>query len=206
MKYIIITMLLFLVIPFVAQAAAGHGGSLEDVLSEVLAQQNVSSVQDIDCSNVSQDQFEELGDAWMGEIHPDPDTHAMMDSMMGGEGSDSLRAAHIQMGQNAVGCSSQTSGSIGAGMMNGTMGMMGGGMGGFSSMMGGLNPFVGSWMGLGWIISLVWWALIIIAIVFFVRWLMNRGSGNALDELKKRYAKGSITRDEYEKIKKDITN
>lgn len=81
----------------------------------------------------------------------------------------------------------------------------------------------GTWPGMmgwgcgwGWpwpILMLVFWIAVIAGVVFAVRWLMlsaNRGrggtsEGSALDILKKRYAKGEINKDEYEKIKKDIS-
>ncbi len=56
-----------------------------------------------------------------------------------------------------------------------------------------------------WVIFL---ALVAFAVYFIVRgekW-MKRGSGeeSALDILKKRYAKGEITKEEYDRIKKEI--
>ena len=70
--------------------------------------------------------------------------------------------------------------------------------------------------GMGWpwpILMLVFWIAVIAGVVFIMRWLMlsaNRGrggasEGSALDILNKRYAKGEINKDEYEKIKKDIS-
>ncbi len=69
--------------------------------------------------------------------------------------------------------------------------------------------------GMGWpwpLMMLVFWIAVIVGVVFIVRWFVlsaNRGRGgaseeSALDILKKRYAKGEINKDEYEKIKKDI--
>lgn len=85
----------------------------------------------------------------------------------------------------------------GAGMMGGGSGMMGG---------YGFNPF-------GAILSLVFWALIIGGIVLLVVWLaLNAGrttlvasSGDApLDILKVRYAKGEITQEQFDAIKRDL--
>ena len=75
---------------------------------------------------------------------------------------------------------------------------------------------MGGW-GMGWfgmIFMLFFWVLIIAGIVFLIRWLaQNTGSRNradacagsqAMDTLKVRFAKGEITRDEFESMKKDI--
>jgi len=100
----------------------------------------------------------------------------------------------------------------GVGMMGfGGFGMMGpgmiGGYGGYGGMMGGygFNP-------LGAILSLVFWALLIGGIVLLVVWLArNSGhtslitsSGSPLDILKARYAKGEITKEQFDTIKLDF--
>lgn len=67
-----------------------------------------------------------------------------------------------------------------------------------------------SWgMGLGLIFMIVFWILIILGIVYLVRLIIGaekRGAreDSALDILKKRYANGEITKEEFEEKKKDI--
>src|SRR3989344_5844668 len=101
----------------------------------------------ISCDKLTDEQLESIGDYYMEQMHPG-DAHELMDQMMGGEGSDQLRQAHIAMaGRWYCGDTSGTRyGMMGAfdgasyggmmdgfnGMMGGTMNMMGGGM-----MMGG---------------------------------------------------------------------
>ena len=79
-------------------------------------------------------------------------------------------------------------------------GMMGWGYGGYG-------------MGfLGGIFMLLFWGLIIVGLVLVVRWLWDRaqpgagaGAGDApLDILKRRYARGEIGKEEFERIKKDL--
>jgi putative membrane protein len=74
------------------------------------------------------------------------------------------------------------------------------------------NGFEGmgwGWIGLGAIHMVLFWVLVILGIIALVRLL---GAGvrddaprdNALDILKARYAKGEITREQFEQMKRDI--
>jgi len=49
------------------------------------------------CDDLSEEDLEILGDYYMEQIHPG-EAHIKMDKMMGGEGSESLRQMHINMG------------------------------------------------------------------------------------------------------------
>ncbi len=78
-------------------------------------------------------------------------------------------------------------------------------------MMGGL---FGGW-GIAWTIFILVFVLaIIIGVILLIVWLVRRTSysgqiptktNDAIDTLKQRYARGEINREEFEKIKKDIT-
>ncbi len=52
-----------------------------------------------------------LGDAWMDVEIPNQAAHQAMDTMMGGDGSQSLDQAHAQMAERYLGC--QVKGSSG---------------------------------------------------------------------------------------------
>ena len=60
-------------------------------------------------------------------------------------------------------------------------------------------------MGFGWIIGI----LFLVAVIWLVFYNMNRGrmphaNNSALDILKERYARGEISKSEFEEKKKDI--
>jgi putative membrane protein len=84
-----------------------------------------------------------------------------------------------------------------------------GGWGMGSGMMGGY--------GMGWfggILMIVFWILIIVGLVFLIKWLIQStgrdkttgsGGNRSLEILKERYAKGEIDKEEFEIKKKDLS-
>jgi len=189
-----------------------HGKPLEAVLQEIREKYGISPDETINPRKVSDEDLEELGEAVMSIMHPDPKVHRLMDDMMGGEESESLASMHRTMGYNYL------SGNVNRGFsqnrrglgFNGMMGsnMMGGGMMGYGMMGRGAMFFPFG----GWIM----WLLIIIVIGVVVYLIIRtqktgRVSGavlsrdeTALDIAKKRYARGEITKDEYESIKQNL--
>lgn len=56
---------------------------------------------------------------------------------------------------------------------------------------------------------LVFWGLVVVAIVFAIRWVARMGragatSDRALEILRERYARGEIEKDEFEAKKRDL--
>ncbi len=87
-------------------------------------------------------------------------------------------------------------GLLGGGMMMGP-GMMGWGGYGFA-------PFM-------WLLMLLFWALVLGGTALLVVWLVRQGRPaetgaprRALDILQERYARGEITREQYEQMKRDL--
>lgn len=189
-----------------------HGKSLEVVLQEIREKYGISPDEAINPRKVNDEDLEEIGEAAMSIMHPDPKVHRLMDDMMGGEGSESLASMHRTMGYNYLsgnvnkGFSQNRRGPGFSGMMGPNM--MGGGMMGYGMMGRGAMFFPFG----GWIM----WILIIVVIgvvVYLITRTQKTGrvSGTvlsreetALDIAKKRYARGEITKDEYESIKQDL--
>lgn len=72
-----------------------------------------------------------------------------------------------------------------------------------------------SW-GIGMMIMMfLFWAAVIVAIIFFIRWLITSGkagpsasntphTGSALEILQKRYARGEITKQDYDDMRRAL--
>ncbi len=80
----------------------------------------------------------------------------------------------------------------------------------------GMGPGMMDGWGMGWIgmiLMVAFWVLVIVGIVFLIRWLAilgrshgsrERGSDAALDILRQRYARGEISKEEFEEKKKGL--
>jgi putative membrane protein len=75
----------------------------------------------------------------------------------------------------------------------------------------GWGGYGGYGMGIvGGLLMLLFWGLIIVGLLLGVRWLWDRGRPEAgvgealLDILKRRYARGEISKEEYDRMKQDL--
>ncbi|PWB56478.1 MAG: hypothetical protein C3F06_01240 [Candidatus Methanoperedenaceae archaeon] len=57
-----------------------------------------------------------------------------------------------------------------------------------------------------WILGLIFWVLVIIGLALLIKYLWEgkRGEESALEILKKKYARGEISKEEFEEKKKDL--
>jgi len=80
-----------------------------------------------------------------------------------------------------------------------------------------MNGSMSGWghmMGYGWYGGMFTWIILIIVAVIIVYFLLNKSRNgkpsddpakeSAVDILKKRYAKGEITKEDFDRLKKDI--
>jgi len=63
--------------------------------------------------------------------------------------------------------------------------------------------------GFGWIFIVLFWALVVFGIIALAKWILARGDAGSgrrrpIDILKERYARGEITRDQYEQMRRDV--
>jgi putative membrane protein len=72
----------------------------------------------------------------------------------------------------------------------------------------GMHPMWGVWGFAMMLFMLLFWGLVIVAIVLGIRWLISQGkesrSDSALEILRQRYARGEINKDEFEARKRDL--
>jgi len=148
------------------------------------------------CSQISDSDFEKIGEYFMGQSIGDTSRHIvmnnMMKSMMGEQGEEQ---AHAMMGKRMSGC--DTSAAIPPMMQM----MMGGGMMGSYPESYAYSNY-GYWN--------IFWILLFAAVIFLIIWIVYRfrikktASETPLNILRKRFAKGEITKKEFEDMKKEL--
>src|SRR3989344_108701 len=167
----------------------------------------------INCNELNDEQLNAIGDYYIEQMHPG-ESHELMDKMMGGEGSITLKQMHTNMAkrlycnENIQGYGMMSSGMMmpmmqmmGGGMMGGNMmNMMGsnGGVRGYSNMMGYPTSYgFGYW----YILWYVFWITVIVLVIWLVYKYAMQKDDDALSIIQKRYAKGEISKKEYEDMK-----
>jgi len=75
----------------------------------------------------------------------------------------------------------------------------------------GMHPMWGVWGAWGvamMAMMLLFWGVVIVGIVLGIRWLMGQGPQSqqdaAMDILRQRYARGEITKEEFDSRKRDL--
>lgn len=196
---------LFLLIAFLSitlplLADGEHDLTVEKAVENIVRELNLKSSKEIKPDKVPDELLEALGEALMNEMHPDEREHLLMDNMMGGEGSDSLKAMHRAMGYRYL-----------KGNWHGNRTMWGD----FGEGCGFSFPFRGHMMS-GWTGGIFMFIFFILfgGVVAYLLYLAitkskaastgGEGKESAIELLKKRYASGEVSKEEYDKIKKDI--
>ena len=162
----------------------------------------------ISCDKLTNEQLESIGDYYMEQMHPG-EAHEIMDEMMGGEDSESLKQVHIQMAKRMY-CNEDTDEMMGGGMMDMMMGsggmmngmgtnMMGSGvMGNYLADYYGYNNFEYFLVGF------------FIAIILLIIWLVYKFTKKQeefetpVSIIKKRYAEGKINKKQFEEMQKEL--
>jgi len=186
MKKKILILVIFLLNIAIVLAQGSHDSGIEE--GKKLVESKIS------CDKLSNEQLESIGDYYMEQMHPG-EAHEIMDNMMGGEGSESLKQVHINMAKRLY-CNENV--YIGYGMM---------GSGGMMNMMGSY-PASYDYSNYGY--WNIFWILLFAAVIFLIVWIIHRfGIKNTVSEtplniLRKRFAKGEITKKEFEDMKKEL--
>jgi putative membrane protein len=195
----------------------GKEPTIDDTLAQIRAEQHVATNDKINPDKVSDKLLEQLGDAVMAERFPDKRQHQWMDNMMGGEGSASLDYMHRIMGYRFL----QGYGGFGSyGFRRG--GMMGGPYGGpglgdndppYGYGYGMMGPgwgygMMGGWPWIWWIVGIAVVVGLVVTVVVLATSRARRGTATTgetpLEILKKRLARGEITKEEFDKLKQDV--
>src|SRR3989338_3332270 len=186
MKKAILILAMFLLGVAAVLAQESHDSEIEE--GKKLVESKTS------CGKLSNEQLEAIGDYYMEQMHPG-ESHGLMDNMMGGEGSESSKQVHINMAKRLY-CNENV--YIGYGMM---------GSGGMMNMMGNY-PASYDYSNYGY--WNIFWILLFAAVIFLIVWIIHRfgmkrtASETPLNILRKRFAKGEITKKEFEDMKKEL--
>jgi len=188
--------------------AGPSSASAQASSEEAQGSQLLQAVQqgDKSCSQLSDGDFEVMGEAWMGQVLGSTEAHDAMNnlmaSMMGSNGEEQM---HQFMGRRSSGCGGGTAPAGFAAMM-GRMGLMGAYQGG-AGMMGGQSGYSsGGHYGnddgpsaaamIGMMAVLI--GAVALALAIFKPWRHSQSSRSVLD---RRFASGELSAEEYRQAK-----
>ena len=204
----IVSAMFMLAGPVLAQGMMGGSGAVETDDGHTAREEAEGKIifetlraKETACEKLTDSNFGALGEYFMGTmLGPSHETmNAMMERMMGDDGEEQM---HVVMGKRLSGC------DITAALPAQSIGFM--------PMMNILNPnammnfgFSGAGA-FGWLVMILWWALIIAGIAALVKWLGREWRGTPsngktpLEILKERYARGEIDSKEFEEKKRKL--
>ncbi|MEK6983845.1 MAG: hypothetical protein AABX33_04695 [Nanoarchaeota archaeon] len=175
-----------------------------------ITQQEINEVKSLidskaDCKSLSDHQLEIMGEYYMEQMHPG-ESHELMHKMMGlKEGSEAEEQSHINMAK-AIYCGEANAfgsgGMMGGGMMGMTMNkIMGYGM---------MGSYPASYAHSNYGYWNILWVLLFATVIFLIVWIIYRfgikktASETPLNILRLRFAKGEITKKEFENMKMEL--
>ena len=196
-----------------------YDGNIQNVLAQIRKSQGAVGNADLECKKVTDSQFEALGEAVMAFVYPGPDERSMAERMAGGRGSQSLKLVYRQMGAHYLGCFggprrfALTPGAPWNDVWSDPPeGFLGTGAAAYSAGRG--QPYYGRGGSMShfWFGGFFMWIVIILAIGLVIYLIVAAGKPRGgppagetpLDILKKRYARGEISREEFDRMKKDL--
>ncbi|MBP1763270.1 MAG: putative rane protein [Firmicutes bacterium] len=211
-KIIAVMITLILSLTCFVSVYAAEIKSIDTMMSEIRIEQGVKDNKQINPNRVSQTKLEELGDSVMEAMIGNSEVHEQMDLRHGGEGSASLTALHIRIGYNyLVGYPDGMMTLMSSGMMSSNKPWNANRSNGWDGMMGysGYHGVIGylGWGGMiiGLLIMIIFIVILILIIRRLVRKPLNASIETPLDILKRRYALGEITKDDFERMKGDLS-
>lgn len=189
----------------VSQNSDGHTAREEAEGKEVWEK---LEAEELRCENLTDQNFGAVGEYFMGQVMGD--SHESMNNimiqMMGEEGEEEM---HVALGKRMSEC--EPNATMPQNMIN--SGMMGNQLNPFTLNNNFNNPMSMmnfSFVPFGWILMILFWALIIVGIIALIKWIIgqnkpeSKNHKSALDILKERYAKGEIDKKEFEEKKEEI--
>lgn len=217
MLILILSLLTVLALTSISFAEEMELKSPDVILSEIMVEQGIKDATQIDPNKVNQETLEALGDSVMEKMIANSAMHEQMDIKLGGDGSESLRAFHINLAVNYLtdypngmmnlmsggmmtnSYSSTNSGWYGNGMMNNNS-YANSGWNGYGMM----NSFVSAVVTIG-IIAI--FLILIIGVIIFAVIRSKKipiAQEKSLEILGIRYAQGEITKEEFNNMTKNI--
>lgn len=119
------------------------------------------------CQSLGDEDFEKLGEYFMGQMAGSPENHVYMDKMMQSRMNADDKSYHIAMGRNQSGCSIDDKNDLNKG---GAFSMMGGY--GFGNMMGGYgyNSYFGVF---SFLIGFTFWIVLVLLAIYLYQKIKN---------------------------------
>lgn len=161
------------------------------------------------CASLSDQQYELMGEYFMDQMMGD--SHEAMNlTLQQRLGESGEKTVHIAMGKRFSGCDTSELLPLGGSGFFPMMQMMGGtftpadwagrtALGGWGMMSG--------WTGISWFWMLAWYLFAVVLIALGIRWLVrvrHAPHRSSLEIIKERYAKGELTKEHFEEMRKEL--